>query len=127
MPFRPVVTFVREAPQACKDAACGFALGFVKACNLGSYFTESEVSEIMHMKTLAEAIKRKSVKLSTDKLICEGIDKGSKTALETFRQNLPPEAVEAGVGAAAGLVCSKSFLPRFAKVLKEACVTLTQC
>ena len=127
MPFGPVITFVREAPQACKDAACGFALGLAKACNLGSYFTESEVSEILHMKSLAEAIKRKSIKLSTDKIICDGIDKGSKTALEAFQQNLPSEAVESGIGAAAGLVCSKSFLPRFAKILKEACVTLTQC
>jgi len=127
MSFGPVITFVREAPQACKNAACGFALGLAKACNLGSYFTESEVSEILHMKALAKTIRRKSIKLSTDKIVCEGIDKVSQTALEIFQQNLLSEAVDAGIGAVAGLVCSKSFLPRFAKVLKEACVTLTQC
>lgn len=127
MPFGSIVTFVRQAPQVCKETACGFVLGIAHVCNLGSYFTETEVTEIMHMKSLAESIRRKAIKLSTDKIVCEGIDAGSKTALETFQRNLPPEAVEAGVGAAAGLVCSKSFLPRFAKILKEACVTLTQC
>lgn len=59
MPFGSVVTFVREAPQVCKDAVCGFALGIAKSCDFGSFFTESEVTKIMRMKTLADPIKLK--------------------------------------------------------------------
>ena len=74
-----------------------------------SLFTEAEAEEIHSLKKLALSVIQKSPKIVTDPLICEGIRKGQKSALDTFAKNAPPEAVAAGVVTAAELVCTKSF------------------
>ena len=75
------------------------------------------------MKKLTESVKE----YITEESVCEGIKNGSVKALAKFKNNLPPEAVEAGVGAAATLVYKKAFLPRFREILMDACVTITHC
>jgi len=74
------------------------------------------------LKKLTESVLKKSSEFITEESVCEGIK-----ALAKFKSNLPPEAVEAGVGAAATLVCKKAFLPRFREILMDACVTITHC
>lgn len=79
------------------------------------------------MKRLVESVLKKSPEFITEESVCEGIKDGSVTALGKFKSNLPSEAVETGIGAAAILVCKKAFLPRFREVLMDACVAITRC
>ncbi len=69
----------------------------------------------------------KAPELATDPIVCEGIRSGQKSALETFTKGFSPEAVAAGMGTAAELVCTKSFKERFAGVLSNACPNLLNC
>ena len=70
---------------------------------------------------------KKLTEFITEESVCESIKDGSVKALAKFKSNLPPEALESGVGAAAALVCKKAFLPRFREILMDACVTITHC
>ena len=79
------------------------------------------------MKKLTESVVKKSSEFITEESVCESIKDGSVKALAKFKSNLPPEAVEASVGAAATLVCKKTFLPRFREILMDAYVTITHC
>ena len=116
-----------EAPEACFEAATGLCLGFVKGVCGVSCYTAQEFEQVEALKKLTEAVLKKSSEFTTEKSVCEGIKDGSVGAFAKFKSNLPPEAVEAGVGAAATLVCKKAFLPRFREVLMDACVTITHC
>ena len=69
----------------------------------------------------------KSPEIVTEPIVCEGIRKGQKSALDTFAKNASPEAVAAGVVTAAELVCTKSFKERFGNVLMGACMNLVGC
>lgn len=116
-----------EAPEACYEAGCGLCLGFIKGVCGASFYTAQEFEEVESLKKLTESVLRKSREFTTEKSVCGAIKDGSVKALAEFKSNLPPEAVEAGVGAAATLVCKKAFLPRFREILMDACVTITYC
>ena len=116
-----------EAPEACFEAGCGLCLGFVKGICDVSLYTTQEFEEVESLKKLTESVLKKSSEFISEESVCEGIKDGSLKALSKFKSNLPPEAVEAGVGAAATLVCKKTFLPRFRDILMDACVTITHC
>ena len=92
-----------------------------------SLFTESEIEEIISLKKLALCVMEKAPEIAIAPLVCEGIRNGQKSALETFTNSLSPEAVALGVGAAAELVCTKSFKERFTGVLMSACLNLVGC
>lgn len=115
------------APEAFLEAGCGLCLGFLKGVCGVSLYTAQEFDEIESLKRLTESVLKKSSEFITEESVCEGIKDGSVKALGKFKSNLPPEAVEAGVGAAATLVCKKAFLPRFREILMDACVTITHC
>ena len=89
------------------------------------FYTAQEFEEVESLKKLTESVLKKSSEFITEESVCEGIKDGSVKALAKFKSNLPPEAVEAGVGAAATLVCKKAFLPRFREILMDACFTIT--
>ena len=113
--------------ELCEDTICGGALGIVKGvCGL-SLFTGSETEEIMSLKQLALSTIEKAPEFTTDALICEGIKKGQKAALDQLASKASPEMVAAGVVTAAELVCTKSFKSRFASVLTGACLNLVGC
>jgi len=113
--------------EICEDIVCGSALGAVKGVFGISMFTEAETEEINSLKKLALSVVAKSSERVTDPLICEGIRTGQKSALEMFAKTAPPEAVAAGVVAAAELVCTKSFKQRFTGILMGACLNLVGC
>jgi hypothetical protein len=113
--------------ELCEDTICGGALGIVKGvCGL-SLFTASETEEVMSLKTLALSTIEKAPEFTTDDLVCEGIKKSQKAALDQFASKASPEMVAAGVVTAAELVCTKSFKTRFASVLTGACLNLVGC
>jgi len=116
-----------EAPEACFEAGCGLCLGFLKGVWGVSLYTAQEFEEVESLKRLTESVLKKSSEFITEESVCEGIKDGSVKALAKFKSNLPTETVEAGVGAAATLVCKKAFLPRFREILMDACVTITHC
>ena len=93
----------------CEDVFCGGGLGVVKGVFGISLFTEAEAEEIHNLKNLALSVMEKSPEIITDPVICEAIEKGQKSALETFAKNQPPEVIAAGVIPAAKLICNKSF------------------
>ena len=115
------------APEACFEAGCGLCLGFVKGVCGVSFYTPQEVEEVESLKKLAESVLRKSPEFITEESVCDGIKDGSVKALIRFKKNLPVEAVDAGVGGAANLICTKAFLPRFRKILMDACIAITHC
>ena len=111
----------------CTDVLCGGSLGVVKGVFGFSMFTESETEEINALKNLALSVKEKAPQIATESLVCEGIRNGQKSALETFTNNLSPQSIAVGLGAAAELVCTKSFKARFTGVLMGACMNLVGC
>jgi len=113
--------------EFCEDAVCGSCLGLVKGVFGISLFTSSETEEINSLKTLALSTIEKAPEFTTDALVCEGIKKGQKAALDQFTSKASPEMVAAGVVTAAELVCTKSFKSRFAEVLTGACLNLAGC
>jgi hypothetical protein len=116
-----------KATEACFKACCGLCLGFLKgACGI-SFYTAQEVEEIESLKKLTESVVRKSSEFITEESVCEGIKEVSLKALSKFTNNLPNEAADVGIGAAATLICKKAFLPRFREILMDACVTITHC
>ena len=92
-----------------------------------SLFTTSETEEIMSLKQLALSTIEKAPEFTTDALVCEGIKKGQKAALDQFVSKASPEMGAAGVVTTAELVCNKSFKYRFASVLTGACLNLVGC
>ena len=104
-----------EAPEACFEAGCGLCLGFVKGVCGVSFYTAQEFEEVESLKKLTESVLKKSSEFITEGSVCEGIKDGSVKALVKFKSNLPPEAVEASVGATATLVCKKHFYHDFVK------------
>ena len=58
---------------------------------------------------------KKLTEFITEESVCESRKDGSVKALAKFKSNLPPEAVEASVGATATLVCKKHFYHDFVK------------
>jgi hypothetical protein len=113
--------------DVCTDVICGGSLGVVKGVFGLSLFTESETEEIMSLKKLALSVIKKVPEIVTEPVVCEGIRNGQKSALESFTNGLSPEAIAAGVGTAAELVCTKSFKERFTTVLTSACMNLVGC
>lgn len=113
--------------EFCEDAVVGGCLGMFKGIFGISLFTAAETEEIHSLKKLALSVIEKSPEISTEPLICEGVRKGQKAALDNFAKNASPEAVAAGVVTAAELVCTKSFKERFRKVLMGACLNLIGC
>ena len=111
----------------CQDIFCGGSLGIVKGVFGISLFTNEEADEIHHLKQLALSVIEKSPKVVTEPVICEGIRKGQKAALDSLSKNASPEAVAAGVVTVAELVCTKSFKTRFTEVLMGACLNLVGC
>ena len=69
----------------------------------------------------------KAPKTATEPIVCEGIRNGQKSTLDALTKGLSPEAVAAGVGTAAQLVCTKSFNERFKGILMGACTNLVGC
>ena len=113
--------------EVCVDTLCGTALGIVKGvCGL-SLFTEAETEEIMSLKKVALSTIEKAPEFKTDDLVCAGIKKGQKAALDQFANKASPEMIAAGVVTAAESVCTKSFKSRFASVLAGACLNLVGC
>ena len=110
-----------------EDAICGGALGVVKGLFGVSIFTAAETEEIHSLKKLALSVVEKAPDFTTDALVCEGIRKGQKAALNQFADKASPEMIAAGVVTAAELVCAKSFKARFASVLTGACLNLVGC
>ena len=113
--------------DVCEDIICGGSLGVVKGVFGISLFTAAETEEINSLKKLAFSVMEKSPEIVTEPLVCEAIQKGQKSGLETFAKNASPEAVAAGVVTAAELVCTKSFKDRFRDVLMGACMNLVGC
>lgn len=113
--------------DVCIDSICGTCLGVAKGAFGISVFTSEEAQEIHNLKTLALSVMKKSPDTITDPTICEAIRKGQKYGLDTFAKNASPEAIAAGVVAAAELVCTKSFKQRFADVLTGACLNIVGC
>lgn len=100
--------------EVCEDALYGTCLGLVKGIFGESLFTSAETQEIASLKELALSTIEKAPEFTTDALVCEGIRKGQKAALDQFSNKASPEMVAAGVVTAAELVCTKSFKARFA-------------
>lgn len=114
-----------ETPEACFEAGCGLCMmGFLKGAFGVICFSAQEFEEVESLKKLAELVLKKSPEFITEKSVCESIKNSSLKALSKFRSNLPDEIIEAGVGAAATLLCKKAFLPRFRELLIDACVTI---
>jgi hypothetical protein len=113
--------------EVCVDAVCGASLGIVKGVFGISLFTDTETEEINNLKNLALSVMQKSPQIVTEPSICEAIQKGQKSALDTFSKNAPPEAVAAGLVTAAELVCTKSFKQRFTDALMGSCLNLVGC
>lgn len=107
-----------------KEVVYGGSLGIVKAVFGVSFFTAAETEEINSLKTLALSVIEKSPEIVTQPVVCEAIQKGQKSALETLAENAPPEVIAAGVISAAELVCGKSFKQRFNEVLMGACLNI---
>lgn len=100
--------------EVCEDAVYGSCLGLMKGIFGISLFTSVSAEEIVSFKKLAIATIEKAPEFTTDALVCEGIKKGQKAALDQFTNKASPEMVAAGVVTAAELVCTKSFKCRFA-------------
>lgn len=83
--------------EICEDVVCGGALGIVKGVFGISLFTETETEEINSLKELALSVLEKSPEIVTESILCAAIQKGQKSALDTFTKNVSPEAVAAGV------------------------------
>ena len=113
--------------ELCMDTICGGTLGLVKGVCGISLFTASETEEILSLKQLALSTMEKAPEFTTNALVCEGIQKGQKAALDQFTSNASPEIVAAGVVTAAELVCGRAFKDRFASVLTGACLNLVGC
>lgn len=113
--------------ELCNDLVCGGTVGIAKGVFGISLFTESEMDEIISLKKLAISVMKKAPKIVTEVDICKGIENGQQAALNDFTNGLSPEAIAAGVGVAAELVCNKSFKQRFADVLMSACTNLVGC
>ena len=113
--------------EVCEDAICGSALGIVKGVFRISLFTSAETEEVNSLKKLALSTLEKAPEFTTDALVCEGIKKGQKAALDQFASKASPEMISAGVITAAELVCTKSFKSRFSDVLTGACLNLVSC
>lgn len=98
-----------KAPEACRDATCGFCLGIFKGvCNI-SLYTTKEVEEIESSKKLGESLLKKSPEFITEESVCDGIKAGTLKSLAKFKNNLSDEAVDAIIDAAAAFICKKSF------------------
>ena len=113
--------------NVCIDVICGGTLGVVKGVFGISLFTEEETEHINSCKELISIVLKKSPEIVTEPIICEGIRNGQKSALETFQNGLSPEAIAAGVGTTAQIVCTRAFNERFKSVLMGACLNLVGC
>jgi hypothetical protein len=113
--------------DVCKDLACGSSLGVVKGIFGISLFTAEETEEINSLKKLALSVMQKSPDIVTEPHVCDAIRNGQQSGLDSFVKNASPEAVAAGVVAAAEVVCTKSFKERFTDVLMGACLNLVGC
>lgn len=113
--------------ELCEDVICGTCLGLTKGVFGISVFTATETEEINSLKKLALSTIEKAPEFTTDALVCEGLKKSQKTALDQFTSNASPEMVAAGVVTAAELICTKSFKARFSEVLTGACLNLVGC
>jgi len=113
--------------EGVENAVCGTALGVLKGLCGISLFTADETEEILSLKKLALSVLDKAPEFTSDALICEGVKKGQKAALDKFSDTASPEMIAAGVVAAAELVCAKSFKARFSTVLAGACLNLIGC
>ena len=113
--------------EVCEDSVCGTALGLVKGTFVVSWFTTAETEEIFSLKQLALSVMEKSPEFVTESATCEVLKQGQTSALQTVAQNAPPEAIAAGVIAAAEVVCTKAFKYRFTDVLLGACLNLAGC
>ncbi len=79
--------------DVCEDIVCGGSLGVVKGVFGISLFTVAETEEINNLKKLALSVMEKSPEIVTEPLVCEGIRKGQKSALDAFAKNASPAGV----------------------------------
>jgi len=113
--------------ELCKEATCGICKGLVKEAFNIELFDSTDAEEIQNLKQLALSVVQKSPQLHTPSDICNDILRKNPSAIDRFCEDLSPEAVTAGVGIAAQLVCKKSFRAGFAEVLTGACLNLVGC
>ena len=120
---------IPKLPAWVKDT-CKNIVFDVTACILhGAFgyflFTAEEHGEIQNLKKLALLVIEKSPESTTEPAVCETIKKTKQLGLEAFAKQASPEAIDAGAVATAKVVCSKTFNPRFIKVLIVACLKST--
>jgi hypothetical protein len=113
--------------EVCEDAICATGLGIVKGLFGVSVYTSDEVKEAANLQQLVASVLSKSPEFVTDSVICDSIKMGQTTGLESFAKTAPPEIVDAGVVAAATVVCNKAFKERFKAILMGACLNLVGC